>query len=99
MSHDLVILGHHYQREEVYQFADFTGDSLKLSVFAASNKSKFIVFCGVYFMAEVSNILTSNYQQTILPDLAAGCSLADMANLPKVENSWRQLSEVFDKIK
>ena len=96
LSNDLIILGHHYQREEVYQFADFTGDSLKLSVFAASNKSKFIVFCGVYFMAEVSNILTSNDQHTILPDLDAGCSLADMANLSKVQNSWDQLSEVFD---
>ena len=96
LSKDLVILGHHYQREEVYRFADFTGDSLKLSVYAASNKSKFIVFCGVYFMAEVSNILTSNDQHTILPDLDAGCSLADMANLSKVQNSWDQLSEVFD---
>ena len=96
LSNDLIILGHHYQREEVYRFADFTGDSLKLSVFAASNKSKFIVFCGVYFMAEVSNILTSKDQHTILPDLAAGCSLADMANLTKVQNSWDQLSEVFD---
>ena len=96
LSNDLVILGHHYQREEVYQFADFTGDSLKLSIFAASNKSKFIVFCGVYFMAEVSNILTSNDQHTILPDLDAGCSLADMANLSKVQNSWDQLSEAFD---
>ena len=99
LSKDLVILGHHYQREEVYRFADFTGDSLKLSVYAASNKSKFIVFCGVYFMAEVSNILTSNEQHTILPDLSAGCSLADMANLSKVQNSWDQLSEVFDNNK
>ena len=99
LSKDLVILGHHYQREEVYRFADFTGDSLKLSVYAASNKSKFIVFCGVYFMAEVSNILTSNDQHTILPDLSAGCSLADMANLSKVQNSWDQLSEVFDNKK
>ncbi len=92
----LVILGHHYQREEVYRHADFTGDSLKLSRKAASSNAEFIVFCGVHFMAEVADILSRPEQVSILPDLAAGCSMADMANLAKVERAWRELSEVFD---
>ncbi len=92
----LVILGHHYQREEVYRHADFTGDSLKLSRKAASSNAEFIVFCGVHFMAEVADILSRPEQISILPDLAAGCSMADMANLAKVERAWRELSEVLD---
>ena len=91
----LVILGHHYQREEVYRHADYTGDSLKLSRLAANSNAEFIVFCGVHFMAEVADILSRHDQISILPDLAAGCSMADMANLAKVERAWRELAEVI----
>ena len=96
LGQDVVILGHHYQREDVYRHADLTGDSLKLSRLAAQSRAKYIVFCGVHFMAEVADILTSPEQIAILPDLAAGCSMADMANLSKVERAWRELSSVFD---
>ncbi|MGH8670775.1 MAG: quinolinate synthase NadA [Burkholderiales bacterium] len=92
----LVILGHHYQRDEVYRHADFTGDSLKLSRLAASSAADFIVFCGVHFMAEVADILSRPEQVSILPDLAAGCSMADMANLSRVTRAWRELGEVCD---
>lgn len=92
----LVILGHHYQREEVFKFADFSGDSLKLSRQAADSKAEFIVFCGVHFMAEVADILSRDDQVSIIPDLAAGCSMADMANLANVERAWKELSEVLD---
>jgi len=92
----LVILGHHYQREEVFKFADFSGDSLKLSRQAAESKAQFIVFCGVHFMAEVADILSRDDQVSIIPDLAAGCSMADMANLAAVERAWKELSEVLD---
>lgn len=92
----LAILGHHYQREEVFRHADYTGDSLKLSRQAASSNAEYIVFCGVHFMAEVADILTRPGQISILPDLAAGCSMADMANLAKVERAWRELAEVLD---
>src|SRR5665811_1303608 len=91
-----VILGHHYQRDEVFKHADFTGDSLKLSRDAAQSDAEYIVFCGVHFMAEVADILSSPEQIAILPDLAAGCSMADMANLLKVERTWRELSEILD---
>ena len=80
-----VILGHHYQRNEVFKHADFTGDSLKLSRDAANSDAEYIVFCGVHFMAEVADILSRPEQISILPDLAAGCSMADMANLVKVQ--------------
>jgi quinolinate synthase len=92
----LVILGHHYQRDEVFEHADFSGDSLKLSRQAAASGAEYIVFCGVHFMAEVADILSGPGQVSILPDLAAGCSMADMANLAKVERAWRELSEVLD---
>ena len=92
----VVILGHHYQRDEVFRHADFSGDSLKLSRLAASSDAEYIVFCGVHFMAEVADILSRPEQVAILPDLAAGCSMADMANLAKVERAWRELSEVLD---
>ncbi|WP_297528041.1 quinolinate synthase NadA [Thiohalobacter sp.] len=92
----VVILGHHYQREEVFRHADYSGDSLKLSRLAASSNAEFIVFCGVHFMAEVADILSRPDQVSILPDMAAGCSMADMANLAKVERAWRELSEVLD---
>ena len=92
----LLILGHHYQREEVFRHADMVGDSLKLSRAAAASKAEYIVFCGVHFMAEVADILTRPEQVAILPDLAAGCSMADMANLAKVERAWRELSAVIN---
>jgi quinolinate synthase len=91
----LVILGHHYQREEVFRHAHFSGDSLKLSRLAAQSQAEYIVFCGVHFMAEVADILSRPEQTAILPDLAAGCSMADMANLGKVERAWRELHEVL----
>ncbi len=92
----LVILGHHYQREEVFRHADFSGDSLKLSRQAAASRAGYIVFCGVHFMAEVADVLSRPDQVAILPDLAAGCSMADMASLPKVERAWRELASVLD---
>ena len=90
----VVILGHHYQRDEVVRFADFRGDSLKLSQQAASTHAEFIVFCGVHFMAESADILRQPHQQVILPDLSAGCSMADMADIGQVEDCWEQLEEV-----
>ena len=83
------VLGHHYQRDEVIQFADVTGDSFKLAQSAAARPdAEYIVFCGVHFMAESADILTSDRQQVILPDLAAGCSMADMAGIEQVEKAW-----------
>ena len=96
LGNRLVILGHHYQREEVFKHADFSGDSLKLSRQAAQSGAEYIVFCGVHFMAEVADILSAPEQQVILPDLAAGCSMADMANLEKVEQAWRELSVILE---
>jgi quinolinate synthase len=92
----LVILGHHYQQEGVYKHADYTGDSLKLSRQASQVDAEYIVFLGVHFMAEVADILSRPGQVVMLPDLAAGCSMADMANLAKVERSRRELSKLFD---
>ncbi len=93
----VVILGHHYQQDEVIQFADFTGDSLKLSQLAAEQThAEFIVFCGVHFMAESADILTSDRQQVILPDLTAGCSMADMAHIDQVEAVWPVLEKHSD---
>jgi quinolinate synthase len=86
-----VILGHHYQRDEVVRFADFTGDSYKLSQTAAATGAQYIVFCGVHFMAESADILAQNGQQVILPDLNAGCSMADMAEISQVEDCWDAL--------
>ncbi len=86
------VLGHHYQRDEVIQFADTTGDSFKLAREAAARpEAEFIVFCGVHFMAESADILTSDAQQVILPDLEAGCSMADMADIAQVEQAWEEL--------
>ncbi|MET0695644.1 MAG: quinolinate synthase NadA [Propionibacteriaceae bacterium] len=90
----LFVLGHHYQRDEVIQFADVTGDSFKLAREAAARpEAEFIVFCGVHFMAESADILTSDDQTVILPDLAAGCSMADMARLAQVEDAWDVLAD------
>jgi quinolinate synthase len=91
----VVILGHHYQRDEVIKFADYTGDSLKLARAAASRgKAEFIVFCGVHFMAESADILRASHQKVVLPDLAAGCSMADMAAPDQLEMCWRELDEM-----
>lgn len=91
-----IILGHHYQRDEVFKHADFSGDSLKLSRQAALSEAKYIIFCGVHFMAEVADILSRPEQIAILPDMAAGCSMADMANLAKVNRCWEELGQVLD---
>ncbi len=89
------ILGHHYQRDEVIQFADVTGDSFKLATEAAARPdAEFVVFCGVHFMAESADILTSASQQVVLPDLAAGCSMADMATYNQVEECWDALEDL-----
>ncbi|MBK7956614.1 MAG: quinolinate synthase NadA [Candidatus Accumulibacter sp.] len=96
LGSEAVLLCHHYQRADVYQYADLTGDSLKLSRLASRTDSRYIVFCGVHFMAEVADIMSKPEQMAILPDLAAGCSMADMANLAKVERCWRELGEVLD---
>jgi quinolinate synthase len=89
------VLGHHYQRDEVIQFADVTGDSFKLAREAAARPAaEYIVFCGVHFMAESADILTSDAQRVVLPDLAAGCSMADMAALGQVEEAWDTLTEL-----
>lgn len=87
----VVVLGHHYQRDEVIKFADFRGDSYKLSQEAARTRAEYIVFCGVHFMAESADVLANHGQQVILPDLNAGCSMADMAEIGQVESCWEQL--------
>jgi quinolinate synthase len=91
----LVILGHHYQRDEVIKFADYTGDSLKLAQHAAARgAADFIVFCGVHFMAESADVLSGSRKQVILPDLAAGCSMADMAAVDQLEVCWQELRQM-----
>jgi quinolinate synthase len=88
------VLGHHYQRDEVIRFADVTGDSFKLAQRAAARpEAEFVVFCGVHFMAESADILTGDHQQVVLPDLAAGCSMADMAHISQVEDAWDVLAD------
>jgi quinolinate synthase len=96
LGKDVVILGHHYQRDEVIKFADFRGDSLKLSYQAAQADGRYIVFCGVHFMAESADILRREHQAVVLPDLNAGCSMADMADIGQVENCWSELSSLGD---
>src|ERR1700680_3319338 len=96
LGRDVVILGHHFQRDEVVRFADFRGDSLKLSYQAAEADGRYIVFCGVHFMAESADILRREHQAVILPDLAAGCSMADMADIGQVEACWSELSSFGD---
>src|SRR3954468_4029532 len=93
----LFILGHHYQRDEVMQWADARGDSFRLSVLAQERpEAEHIVLCGVHFMAESADILTGDHQQVILPDLNAGCSMADMADIDQVEEAWESLAGVID---
>ena len=89
-----ILLGHHYQRDEVIRFADFTGDSYKLSKIASETDAKYIVFCGVHFMAESADVLAREGQQVILPDLNAGCSMADMAEISQVEASWEAIERL-----
>jgi quinolinate synthase len=96
LAGDVVILGHHYQRDEVIKFADFRGDSLKLSQQAAEADGRYIVFCGVHFMAESADILRRSHQVVILPDLNAGCSMADMADIGQVETCWSELESLGD---
>src|SRR5437016_9926013 len=99
LGRDLVILGHHYQRDEVVKFADFRGDSLKLSFQAAQAEGRYIIFCGVHFMAESADILRREHQIVVLPDLNAGCSMADMADIGQVESCWSELSSFIDSAK
>jgi quinolinate synthase len=89
-----VIMGHHYQRDEVIRFADFRGDSYRLAQEAARTRARYIVFCGVHFMAESADVLAHDGQQVILPDLNAGCSMADMAEIGQVESCWDQLADL-----
>jgi quinolinate synthase len=93
----LIVLGHHYQRDEVMRWADARGDSFGLSrIAAAQTEAEFVVFCGVHFMAESADVLTGPHQQVLLPDLNAGCSMADMADLDSVEEAWEVLARVTD---
>ncbi|HEX4310207.1 MAG TPA: quinolinate synthase NadA, partial [Acidobacteriaceae bacterium] len=89
-----ILLGHHYQRDEVIRFADYTGDSYRLSKIAASTDARYVVFCGVHFMAESADVLGNAGQQVILPDLNAGCSMADMAEIGQVEDCWESLERM-----
>lgn len=90
----VVVLGHHYQRDDVIRHADLTGDSYQLSVMASQTDAEYIVFCGVHFMAESADIVGKDFQRVILPDLGAGCSMADMASIDQVEDAWEQLREI-----
>ena len=93
----LFVLGHHYQRDEIMRWADARGDSFGLSRLAAGQtEAEFIVFCGVHFMAESADVLTGDHQQVLLPDLNAGCSMADMADIDQVEEAWDELARVID---
>ncbi|MBA9006688.1 quinolinate synthase NadA [Thermomonospora cellulosilytica] len=95
LGEQVFVLGHHYQRDEVIQFADVTGDSFKLAQQAAARpQAPYVVFCGVHFMAESADILTADHQQVVLPDLAAGCSMADMATFDQVEECWEVLEDM-----
>lgn len=94
LDDQLVVLGHHYQKQEVIQFADARGDSYKLAKFAAEAGAPYVVFLGVHFMAESADILSEDWQQVILPDMAAGCSMADMADIAQAEEAWSVLEQV-----
>lgn len=96
LGNKLFIPGHHYQKDEVIQFADAVGDSLQLAQISSQNKeADYIVFCGVHFMAETADILTQDHQRVILPDMRAGCSMADMADIYQTEKAWSKLQELF----
>lgn len=96
LGSQLLMLAHHYQKDEVVAFADETGDSLQLAQIAAKNKeARYIVFCGVHFMAETADMLTEDHQQVLLPDLSAGCSMADMANQQQLVHAWAALQERY----
>ncbi|MFC0473650.1 quinolinate synthase NadA [Halalkalibacter kiskunsagensis] len=96
LGNRLFIPGHHYQRDEVIEFADVTGDSLQLAQLSKENRdAEYIVFCGVHFMAETADMLTTNDQHVILPDLKAGCSMADMADISQTEFAWTELQKVM----
>src|SRR5687768_4008451 len=95
LGNRLIILGHHYQRDEVIKFADYIGDSFRLSGEVAKHpEAEFIVFCGVHFMAESADVLSAAHQKVILPDLAAGCSMADMAAIDQLETCWEELAQL-----
>jgi quinolinate synthase len=94
LGQELVILGHHYQRDDVICHSDLRGDSFKLSEMASKRSAQYIIFCGVHFMAESADILSKPHQKVILPDLAAGCSMADMATIEQVEAAWEELSDL-----
>ena len=97
LGKSLFIIGHHYQRDEVMRWADARGDSFRLSILAQQQpQAEYIVFCGVHFMAESADILTGDHQHVILPDLNAGCSMADMADIDAVEETWESLADVID---
>lgn len=93
----VVILGHHYQKDEIIRFSDYQGDSLELAKQAAKESKEFIIFCGVHFMAETADMLTKPHQKVILPVMEAGCSMADMADLPQVEKAWKILTSATSK--
>jgi quinolinate synthase len=96
LGRKLYIPGHHYQKDEIIQFADITGDSLQLAQLSAENQdAEYIVFCGVHFMAETADILTKKNQKVILPDMRAGCSMADMADIFQTERAWEELTNIF----
>jgi quinolinate synthase len=100
LAEDLIVLGHHYQRDEIIKWADFRGDSLKLSQLAAEHpEAKYILFCGVHFMAESADILTTDAQIVVLPNMSAGCSMADMASIGQVEDCWEYLATATDTAK
>ena len=97
LGSSLLILAHHYQSDEIVQYADKIGDSLILAQEAAKNRqSKYIIFCGVHFMAETADILTTPEQLVYMPDVNAGCPMADMADLPQTEKAWEKLTNLFD---
>jgi quinolinate synthase len=99
LANEVIVLGHHYQQDDVIQFADHKGDSLALAKIAAKVEAPFIIFCGVHFMAETADMLTKPTQKVILPDLNAGCSMADMANTTQIEKAWEYLTQTtHDKI-
>jgi quinolinate synthase len=94
----VLVLGHHYQRDDVIKFADITGDSLKLSIEAGKSQKPYIIFCGVKFMAETADIITDDSKTVILPDLEAGCPMADMVTVPELKKAWDVITEIIDKI-